>query len=166
MTTSPFVSGILLGLGLVACSGVAADDTTTTTVRDTTTTTTVQETTTTTALVVIEVTFDGENCTYEGPIELTVGEVEIVNYNEGSEDSWFWFGRLDEGRTTQEVLDHIEVDPTAGSPSWTRLAFYREVSGGDSFEGVRALSPGLHSVACGTVEDDYAYFGDEFTVVP
>jgi hypothetical protein len=165
MTKSYFVSGILLGLGLVACSGVAADDTTTTTVRDTTTTT-VQETATTTGLVVMEVTFDGETCTYEGPVELTVEDVEIVNYNEGSEDFWFWFGRLDEGRTTQEVIDHIEADPTAGSPSWTRRAFYREISGGDSWEGVRVLSPGLHSVACGTVEDGYAYFGAEFTVVP
>jgi hypothetical protein len=167
-------TGILLGLGLAACSGVAAEDTTTTVQETTTTavqetTTTTQQETTTTAFSgpVLTVTFDGENCTYEGPGEFAEGEVEIVNHNEGSEASWFWFGQLDEGRTTQEVLDYAEANPGDGSPSFTRTAVMRSnIAGGASFEAIRFFSSGLHNVFCGKEKDDIARFGDEFTVTP
>ncbi len=52
---------------------------------------------------VVQLTFDGEQCIYEGPSVLSAGEgqVEVVFHNESSEESFFLFGRLDEGRTTQ-----------------------------------------------------------------
>jgi len=69
---------------------------------------------------VVQLTFDGEQCIYEGPSVLSAGEgqVEVVFHNESSEESFFKFGRLDEGRTTQESIDRIADDPTAGPPSW------------------------------------------------
>ncbi len=46
---------------------------------------------------VVQLTFDGEQCIYEGPSVLSAGEgqVEVVFHNESSEESFFWFGRLD-----------------------------------------------------------------------
>ena len=119
---------------------------------------------------VVQLTFDGEQCIYEGPSVLSAGEgeVEVVFHNESSEDSFFNFGRLDEGRTTQEIIDYIADDPTSDAPSWwfdvwvqTRIA-----ANSSSIPVMRTVAPGLHNLVCGTELPPYAYFGGELTVTP
>ncbi|MFB3098592.1 MAG: hypothetical protein ACE1ZX_00970, partial [Acidimicrobiia bacterium] len=70
---------------------------------------------------VVQLTFDGEQCIYEGPSVLSAGEgqVEVVYHNETSEESFFNFVRLDEGRTTQDMLDYLADPNSSGAPSWT-----------------------------------------------
>ena len=113
------------------------------------------------------VTFDGEQCTYEGPSELSAGEVEIVYHNESSEVIWFDFARLDEGRTTQDIIDYIE-DGTVDAPSWTVQVWNqgRISANASSIPTMRTVAPGLHALVCGTWTPYQGYFGSGLTVTP
>ena len=119
---------------------------------------------------VVQLTFDGEQCIYEGPSVLSAGEgqVEVVFHNESSEASFFWFGRLDEGRTTQEMIDLIAEDPSATAPSWTVDVWTQERMLANSSNGpvMRTVAPGLHNLACGPELPPHVYFGGELTVTP
>ena len=115
----------------------------------------------------LQLTFDGEQCTYEGPSELSAGEIEIVYHNESSEVIWFDFARLNEGRTTQEIIDYIE-DGVSGSPSWTVsvLTWPRISANASSAPTMRTLQPGLHALVCGTWTPYQGYVGGELAVTP
>ena len=119
---------------------------------------------------VVQLTFDGEQCIYEGPSVLSAGEgqVEVVYHNESSEASFFWFGRLDEGRTTQEMIDYLADDQSAGPPSWwfavSRQA--RIAANSSSIPVMRTVAPGLHNLVCGRELPPHVYFGGELTVTP
>ena len=119
---------------------------------------------------VVQLTFDGEQCIYEGPSVLSAGEgqVEVVFHNESSEESFFSFGRLDEGRTTQEMIDYIADDPTAGPPSWTVDVWLqaRIDANSSSIPVMRTVAPGLHNLVCGPASTLHGYFGGELTVTP
>jgi hypothetical protein len=119
---------------------------------------------------VVQLTSDGEQCIYEGPSVLSAGEgqVEVVFHNESSEESFFWFGRLDEGRTTQEMIDYIADDPTAGPPSWTVDVWLqaRIDANSSSIPVMRTVAPGLHNLVCGPASTLHGYFGGELTVTP
>ena len=115
----------------------------------------------------LQLTFDGEQCTYEGPSELSAGEIEIVYHNESSEDIGFTFERLDEGRTTQDMIDYIEPDG-AVRPPWTVDVWFqgRISANASSIPTPRTLQPGLHTLVCGTWTPNQGYFGGELTVTP
>ncbi len=117
---------------------------------------------------VVELTFDGEQCIYEGPSVLSEGEVEVVFNNESSEETVFWFGRLDEGRTTQDVIDYVADDPTAHAPSWWFGVWGQDFmpANSSSIPVMRTVAPGLHTLACGPASPQHAYFGGELTVTP
>ena len=119
---------------------------------------------------VVQLTFDGEQCIYEGPSVLSAGEgqVEVVFHNESSEDSFFSFGRLDEGRTTQEMIDYIADDPTAPAPSWWFGVWKQErfAANSSSTPVMRTVAPGLHNLVCGPDLPLNVYFGGELTVTP
>ncbi len=119
---------------------------------------------------VVQLTFDGEQCIYEGPSVLSAGEgqVEVVYHNESSEESFFWLGRLDEGRTTQELIDYNADDPSAGPPSWTVDVWLQGFMPGNSssIPVMRTVLPGLHNRVCGPESTNHHYFGGEFTVTP
>ncbi len=114
----------------------------------------------------LQLTFDGEQCTYEGPSVLSAGEVEIVYHNESSETIWFDFVRLDEGRTIQDTIDYI-VDGV-GPPSWTVGVWSqgRISANASSIPVPRTVEPGLHTLVCGTWTPYQGYFGGELAVTP
>ena len=116
----------------------------------------------------LQLTFDGEQCSYEGPSELSVGEVEIVYHNESSDKAWFDFVRLDEGRTIQEVTADLEDPSGVGPPTWVvtvwaQPAIARHAS---SVPTTRTIEPGLHVLLCGTWTPYQGHFGSELTVTP
>ena len=122
---------------------------------------------------VVQLTFDGEQCIYEGPSVLSAGQgFEVVFHNESAEESFFWFGRLDEGRTTQEMIDYIAVDPSSHAPSWTVDVWLQErmAANSSSIPVMRTVAPGLHNLVCGTEASSslpqHGYFGGELTVTP
>ena len=118
---------------------------------------------------VLQLTFDGEQCTYEGPSVLSAGDgqVEVVYHNETSEKSWFNFVWLDEGRTTQDMLDYNADNPT-GPPSWTTGVWVQNnmPANSSSIPTMRTVAPGLHWLVCGQEPSFDAYFGAELTVTP
>ena len=116
----------------------------------------------------LQATFDGEQCTYEGPSELPAGEVEIVYHNESSDKAWFGFSRLDEGRTIQEVTADLDDPSGVGPPTWAvsiweQPAIARDAS---SVPATRTVEPGLHVLVCGSWTPYQGYLGGELTVTP
>ncbi len=119
---------------------------------------------------VVQLTFDGEQCIYEGPSVLSAGEgqVEVVFHNESSEDSFFDFGRLAEGRTTQELIDYFAEDPSRDAPPWDVGVWFQPriptyISPGPV---MRTVAPGPHHLLCGPASPQFVYFGGELTVTP
>ncbi len=119
---------------------------------------------------VVQLTSDGEQCIYEGPSVLSAGEgqVEVVFHNESSEASFFWFGRLFEGRTTQEMIDLNAEDPSTHAPSWTVDVWFkgRIAANSSSIPVMRTVAPGVHNLWCGPASPLFVYFGAELTVTP
>ncbi len=117
---------------------------------------------------VVRLTFDGEQCIYEGPSVLSAGEgqVEVVFHNESSEDSFFDFGRLAEGRTTQELIDYFAEDPSRAAPSWDVGVWFQPRIPANSSPGpvMRTVAPGPHHLLCGPTTPQHVYFGGELTV--
>ncbi len=115
---------------------------------------------------VVQLTFDGEQCIYEGPSVLSAGEVEVVYHNESSEESFFDFGRLDEGRTTQELIDYFAEDPSRAAPSWDVGVWFQGRILANSSNGpvMRTVAPGPHHLLCGPTTPQHVYFGGELTV--
>ena len=115
---------------------------------------------------VLHGTFDGEQCTYEGPSELSAGEVELVTHNETSQSLWFFFGRLDEGKTIEDIVEYNQ--DASGPPAWATnvWAQTRSPAGSSAEPIIRFVEPGLHSLTCGTWTPYQAYTGGTFTVTP
>jgi hypothetical protein len=69
---------------------------------------------------VIEVTFDGTECTVSGSTELPIGEYSFVYKDLSEENVPFWVARLLDGRTFQDLLD-LQSEPGEyyPKPSWT-----------------------------------------------
>ena len=116
----------------------------------------------------LQLTFNGEECSYEGPTVLSAGEVEIVYHNESSEGIWFDFVRLDEGRTIQEIINDLADTSISGEPAWVVGIFPvgRVAPNGPFVSAVRTVVPGLHAFVCGTWAPYQGYFGSELTVTP
>ena len=107
---------------------------------------------------VLQLTFDGEQCRFEGPSVLSAGEVEIVYHNESSESSWFDFVRLDEDKTLGEIIDDFEDPSIAGRP--------RISANASSIPTPRTVAPGLYILVCGTWVPYDPYFGLVLGVTP
>jgi hypothetical protein len=52
-------------------------------------------------------TFDGATCTYEGPEEISSGDMKITLKNSSEYEADIWIVKLDEGRTWQDILDYV-----------------------------------------------------------
>ncbi len=79
---------------------------------------------------VLQMTFDGQQCTYEGPSVRSAGEVEITNHNQSGERVWADFSRLDKGRTIQDLLDY-NADPSSFGQPLFATSVWRRLSGRD-----------------------------------
>ena len=106
----------------------------------------------------LQLTFDGEQCTYEGPSVLSAGEVEVVYHNESSESSWFQFVRLDEDKTLGEIIDDFEDPSIVGRP--------RISANTSSIPTPWTVAPGFYILVCGTWVPYDAYFGLVLGVSP
>jgi len=117
----------------------------------------------------LEVTFDGENCTYDGPGNLTAGEVDIVFHNQSTNaaSGFMDFVRLDDDKTVQDVNDYLASD-AIGAPTWvTRVYLADFVPNESSTDQVtRTVQSGVHAFVCGTNSPYSAHYGDELNVAP
>lgn len=115
----------------------------------------------------VQFTFDGEQCTYEGPAELSAGDVEIVFHNQSSQATFAWFGRLDEGKTTQDIIDY-NVNNGTGAPPWATGVWQNASVGPNASTEPATVTvvPGLHNLTCGTWSPYQGYNGGGLTVTP
>lgn len=96
-----------------------------------------------------EVTFDGENCSFDGPGVIREGKVIIVLNNLSETPVQLEIMKLDEGKTWQDVLDLFnEPGVSFGRPrEWstiTRSTFVVD----DPTAREYTFDPGLHAINC------------------
>jgi hypothetical protein len=110
-------------------------------------------------------TFTGSDCVYEGPEEVTAGvvTVELVNDSDGSAN--VFVGRLDEGKTVQDLIDAFGSEPRTGSPEpWVSdMGGQSPASAGETIRWESSLAAGQYITSC--TRSGNAWFGGGFTVV-
>ena len=113
-----------------------------------------------------QLTFDGSDCVFEGPEEVTAGvvEVELVNDSDGSTN--VFVGLLHEGKTAQDYLDYVSPEPYPGSPltPWVSdMGAAAPAKAGETMRWDAPLTAGEYVTAC--TENSGIWFGSGLTVV-
>ncbi len=125
----------------------------------------------------LRIAFDGSNCTYEGPTELTAGPVSVDFVNES--DSVFRVNlmRHTGDETVQEMVDYLGPEPSEKhQPSWVRdlgtWEFPVWTEDWPAFAGRTVrwegdLEPSIYTMICASVHPTYGvWFGTGLTVSP
>ncbi len=114
----------------------------------------------------LELLFDGENCTYKGPANLTIGPVKLLYSNESEENSAVNIVKHTGDETIQDMIDYIGKEPSSvHHPTWTReLGTWRRVAPGATYIWNGHLLPGIHTMVCATWEPVFVWFGGGFSV--
>ena len=98
-------------------------------------------------------TFDGKTCHYEGPEILSEGVLTVTLVNESEYDADLWAVKIEEGKTWQDMLDHIG---TPGSyvhfPEWSGGIMTAQVPDNPDAK-VFTLTEGLYAFCCCTCEE-------------
>ena len=101
----------------------------------------------------IMITFDGEECKYEGPSEATSGDRVMTLKNTTEHDSYLQVVKLDEGTTWQDMLDFIGEPGSA--PGWLPgVSSVMTTAVRDNPEAREySLQDGLYGIFCVDFED-------------
>lgn len=122
----------------------------------------------------LELTFDGESCIYDGPSQLSPGDLELAFHNNSADVAWVDFVKLDEGLTTEDLENGVAelqaailagAEVPEGRPPWTTGVWTAlEVPAGEQPKGTATLDPGVYGVACGPWAPYFAHYGGGFAV--
>jgi hypothetical protein len=114
----------------------------------------------------LELSWDGESCTYEGPAELKAGPVTLLFHNEGEGMAAVNLLRHLSDQSIQDAIDYIGEEPTTKPyPSWSReLGTWASVAPGSTHRWEGVLEPGVHHMVCARLQPIGAWFGGGFTV--
>ena len=99
----------------------------------------------------LQLTFDGESCTYEGPTTLKAGPVTLIfNNNQSERGAAVNLVRHTGDETIQDMIDTIGEEPSTGYvPSWVEeLGTWERVAPGESYTWEGVLEPGIHTMGC------------------
>ena len=165
---------LLVGLALVVTACGASDEggdevesttssTTSTTMEPTTT---MPPTTEGREAVLLDLTFDGERCTFEGSTELTPGPIVLTFHNDSETDAAVNFLELLEEKTIEDVIEYHGPEPTKRyAPWWSReLGSWSRVSAGSSHEWETYLEPGSYFMVCARLSPMGVWLGTGLTV--
>lgn len=98
---------------------------------------------------VLEVTFDGNECTCIWPEVITPGRVSLVLNNESQAVSMARMVKLNEGKTWDDMLSYMGPPPSSThAPSWVSFVFDAQTVPGKSIARNKRLSGGLYGVVC------------------
>jgi hypothetical protein len=116
--------------------------------------------------VLLQLTFDGASCTYEGPTELTPGPVELIFYNESEGSAATNMISIHDGYTIQDVIDDLGPEPsTKHHPPYTReLGTWRVILPGESHLWEGNLETGPYAMVCVRMSPLGVWFGTGLTV--
>jgi hypothetical protein len=111
-------------------------------------------------------TFDGEECIYEGPTTLKAGPVTLLFFNESEGPAAVNLDRLAEDKTIQDLIDFIGEEPSEKShPYWARpLGTWGNVDPGESHTWEGVLEPVNHTLVCARLVPFGVWFGTGLTV--
>jgi hypothetical protein len=114
----------------------------------------------------LELTFDGESCTYEGPTEIAAGPVELFFNNNSEGTAAVNFLMLLEGKTIEDVIEYNGEEPTTKhAPSWSReLGTWRPISAGESHHWEGELEPANYFMVCARLAPLGVWLGTGLTV--
>jgi hypothetical protein len=116
----------------------------------------------------LRLTFDGEDCTYEGPTELNAGPVTIDFVNEMEVDEWRPFKvnlvRHTGDETVQDMIDYLGPEPsTKHQPSWVSNPspppWDYPVLPGQTVNWEGNLEPGTYTMICAYPSPLGVWFG-------
>lgn len=121
-----------------------------------------------TLAVTFEGVFDDAACRYEGPTELTTGEVsiEFTNRSDTPGTDFVDFVLLDEGKTMADVQAYLS-GTFFGRPPWVKGVWIADgVAQDDTRTATRTLRPGTYALVCGSNQPYGVFLGTGLTVVP
>lgn len=99
----------------------------------------------------LTVTFEPENCIYEGPPAITEGEFTLTFDNTTDSSVTFRIYRLEEGKTWADFLEHYSEEKTSTSfPSWASVVSHKPVIS-DPRLMIFNLEPGLYAMDCAEI---------------
>jgi len=116
--------------------------------------------------VSVYLTFEGGNCTYEGPAKLEPGPIELLFLNESEDYAGVNLVSIDEGYTIKDVIDDLGPQPSSGHhPPWTReLGTWRATGTSETHLWEGSLEVGLYAMVCVRIDPLGVWFGTGLTV--
>jgi hypothetical protein len=114
----------------------------------------------------MELSFDGESCTYEGPTDFKKGWVTLLFINESEGRAAVNLLRHRGDYTIQDMIDFIGEEPsTLHHPYWSvELGTWKPIAPGESYAWKEILTPGIHTMVCARLSPRGAWFGTGLTV--
>jgi hypothetical protein len=118
---------------------------------------------------VLNLTFTGDSCVYEGPELLKIGEATLHFNNQGEMPAAVNFGRLIGGKTIKDVIDDFGGgdEPVAGHANPEEVeepGTWEFIQSGEDFTREGYLIPGEYVMVCGRVTG-CVWFGAGLEVV-
>jgi hypothetical protein len=112
-------------------------------------------------------TFDGVNCTYEGPTLLKAGPATFQFNNNAEEFAAADLAIHRGDETIQDAIDYVGEEPsTVYRPTWAfGLGIYQAVSAGESLHRELDLKSGTYQMVCINMDPHLVWFGTGLTVV-
>lgn len=122
--------------------------------------------------VCLELTFDGEACTYAGPTDFEEGRVTLLFVNASEGPAAVNLARHDSGKTIQDMIDTftdgVSTEHQAWFPQyppWTQsLGTWEKANPGTVQVWRGTLGPGIYSMVCGRICPYLVWYGTSFTV--
>ena len=113
----------------------------------------------------MKLSFDGENCTYDGPTDFKTGPVTLLFLNESGSLAAVNLVRHTGDETIQDKIDYIGEEPSSvHAPPWTRgLGTWQLIRSGKIYTWEGSLEPGIHTMTCASPEYGI-WHGAGFTV--
>ncbi len=116
--------------------------------------------------ICLELSFDGESCTYEGPTDLKTGPVTLLFLNESETTAYAGLVKLTGDKTIQDLIEYNGEEPsTKHAPFWTQTIFaYQVVPEGGSNIWKGLLEGGTYAMLCFSVTPHGAWLATGLTV--
>ena len=113
----------------------------------------------------MKLSFDGENCTYDGPTDFKTGPVTLLFLNESEGIAAGNLMRHTGDETIQDMIDYIGEEPSTGTfPTWTHgLGTFQVIRSGERHTWEVVLEPGIHTMVCASPQYGI-WFGTGLTV--
>jgi hypothetical protein len=115
----------------------------------------------------LELSFDGETCTYKGPTDIKPGSVTLLFLNESEGGALAGLVRHKGDKTIQDMRDRFVEEPiTEHGTAWAIPINWgwRGVPPGESYVWEGDLEPGIHTLVCARITPSGFWFGAGFTV--